>query len=918
MDDGGASPDNVMDLDFMDELLFEGCWLESSDGFNFLQPSPSTNNPLPPLDPNPAHLSLDPGNAHIENPPVFYPKREFTETDFQNDLVQPGNIQSSEAGKRLWIGPGPSSSSVKERLMQAIAFLKESTTDKDVLIQIWVPIKEEGKKVLTTEGQPYSLSSKSLSLANYRKVSKTYHFSAEQDSDGNFGLPGRVFLEKLPEWTPDVRFFKSEEYPRIDFAEKYNVSGSMALPVFERGSGNCLGVVEIVTTTQKINYRPELEFVCKALEAVDLSSSADFSQPSLKVCNELHQVAVPKLAEFLASICNSHGLPSALTWAPCVRQGKYGCRHSDENYATCVSTIDSACCVASDLSEFLEACSEHHLTQGQGIVGRAFTTNKKCFATDVTAFSKKNYPLSHHARMFGLHAAVAYPLRSIYTGSIDFVLELFLPKECRDSVEQKWMLNSLSVAIQQACQSLDFVQDHELEEEVILPIKKPSVACEARLGGLETPNSRSSSKESSPEGASWIAHMMDAQEKGKGVCVSWEFQKEDPKEEFTVTTQWDNNETELYDKQVMSELEHLQQSSGPKSSGDGGENSSSFGGRRLSAGKKAGEKRRTKSEKNISLDVLRQYFAGSLKDAAKSIGVCPTTLKRICRQHGISRWPSRKIKKVGHSLRKLQLVIDSVQGAEGSIKLGSFYSSFPELSSPNLSGTSPFSPLKMSDQSKISIPQPDNGLFTLGPSGPKSPSSSCSHSSGSTTCCSTGAKQLHIAVANPSTTAGALLPDEPGVFMKRVCSEAEFLVSNHEAPKFLARSQSHKILGEHLNAEILPPLPKIGSRAPPESGVFKVKANFGEEKVRFTLVPNWGFKELQQEITSRFKIEDVTRIDLKYLDDDSEWVLLTCDADLEECVDIYRSAQSHTIKVSVHHTCQRSILGSSFGSRGSS
>ncbi|KAB2097655.1 hypothetical protein ES319_A01G185400v1 [Gossypium barbadense] len=909
--------DAAMDLDLMDELLFEGCWLETNDDFNFMQPAPSTSNDL--------NQSITvPSNANLhqmhqgETERSVSPPRDGSAVGNASSLLQPGTfiVQGTELGSRWWIGPSAesgSSLSVKERLMQAIGYLKESTKDRELLIQIWVPVNREGKHVLTTEGQPYSLNTNCKSLEIFRDVSKSYNFPAEEDTKESVGLPGRVFLEKLPEWTPDVRFFRSEEYPRISFAEKYNVGGSLALPVFERANGTCLGVVEIVTTIQKSNYRPELEHVCKALEAVDLRSSPNFTPPNVEACNELYQAALPEIAEVLRSVCKTYKLPLALTWAPCLNQGKSGCRHSYENFYHCVSTVDAACFVADEeFSEFLEACSEHHMFRGQGVVGRAFTTNKQCFATDITAFSKTNYPLSHHARMFGLRGAVAIPLQSIFTGLVEFVLELFLPKDCHDSEAQKQMLNSLSSFMQQACQSLHVVVDKMLEEEVILPVKEVVVASDVRSDNEETQFTVSSAKENSPEESSWIAHMMEAQQKGKGVSVSWEYQKEEPKEEFKVTTHWEDTQLELHDKEVLSDFQQLHQNAESNASVEGGGgDSSSSGGRGILPSKRAGEKRRTKMEKTISLEVLRQYFAGSLKDAAKSIGVCPTTLKRICRHHGITRWPSRKIKKVGHSLRKLQLVIDSVQGAKGAIQIGSFYSSFPELSSPNLSGNGPSSSLKISGHSKPSEPQLENCMFSQGAAALKSPSSSCSRSSGSSTCCSMGVKQHSTSISALCSSDG-LIVEDPGGALKRARSDAELHSLNQEEPKLLARSQSHKTLGE------LPPLetqpgPKTGGQNLRTGGAFRVKATFGEVKIRFSLQPSWGFRDVQQEIAKRFKIEYVSRMCLKYLDDDNEWVLLTCDADLEECRDIYKSSQSHTIKISLHQASHPN-LGSSFGS----
>jgi RWP-RK domain len=39
----------------------------------------------------------------------------------------------------------------------------------------------------------------------------------------------------------------------------------------------------------------------------------------------------------------------------------------------------------------------------------------------------------------------------------------------------------------------------------------------------------------------------------------------------------------------------------------------------------------------------------------------------MCRQHGISRWPYRKINKVNRSVKKIQNMIKSVDGLEGTL-----------------------------------------------------------------------------------------------------------------------------------------------------------------------------------------------------------------------------------------------------------
>uniref|UniRef100_A0A251TJW1 Putative PB1 domain-containing protein n=1 Tax=Helianthus annuus TaxID=4232 RepID=A0A251TJW1_HELAN len=172
-----------------------------------------------------------------------------------------------------------------------------------------------------------------------------------------------------------------------------------------------------------------------------------------------------------------------------------------------------------------------------------------------------------------------------------------------------------------------------------------------------------------------------------------------------------------------------------------------------------------------------------------------------------------------------------LQGADGVIQLGSFYTNFPELSSP------------VTPSSKPKVKDPVNLLKSQ--TTPTNSSSSGSRGSS----CTTGTKKL-------------------------VHEETKLQVaSNNDKPKSVSQDE----------------------------GVFRVKASYGHEKIQFKMTKEWGFRELQQEIARRFSIYDMGNVILEYMDDDSEWVLLACDADLEECMDLHdTSSKNQTIKLLIH------------------
>ncbi|KAK9690608.1 hypothetical protein RND81_09G140600 [Saponaria officinalis] len=915
MEEGGFTPPSPpmygdMDYDFVDRLLEDvECWSPTVDGSVFLLPGPSISESfshgLPILDEAASILTSDEQSCNsyhdeterwsLYNPSQISPKEEHATdsqaTDSQSwdqkaiiPAAETSNQklgfcwESDELNRILWYKPRVDSrflTTVKDRLMSAISHLKEMNRNRDVLIQIWVPVKKGLQSFLTTAQQPHFFQPTSRRLFHYRDVSEQYEFLADEDTKQALGLPGRVFLNRVPEWTPDVRFFRQEEYPRVKFAHQYDVRGSMALPVFENGSDDCLGVVEIIMTTEKFNYRPELESVCKALETVHLRSSETLNSSQKQAEKGSYDAVSPEILNVLRTVSESHDLPLAQTWASCRQQGKGRCWHSDKN-PPCVSTIDSACYVRDQqVLDFHKACSEHHLSRGQGgIVGKAFETNQPCFATDVTQFSKTDYPLAHHAKMFGLRGAVAIKLRSIYHKMYDCVLEFYLPTDLQETAHsfhgRIWQ--SISTVIQQTCRSFELIMVEDIKLQKTFSASQTAEDQKIQEG--------LASEKRHQETSSWFSHITNPQKRSK---------TEEPGKDLKLSVNWTANEPDLQLGSVNSG--NIKQDS--MSEGVPGVSS---GGRAPLGLRKAGNPR-INVQKTMSLQVLRQYFAGSLKDAAKSIGVCPTTLKRICRQHGIARWPSRKIKKVGHSLKKLQQVINSVQGAEGSIQLSSFYTNFPELNSQDTQLRGNDVPTEnLNDQSKQHrSSQAEGSVFSSGATTSNSASTSSSHTSTSGNGSPSGAKISSFITTNASGSKDTSSTKDIDGSLKRVRSEAGLQVSaKKEQCQIQERSQSNE-------AQAVRP-PFESTRWPSrDTGIFKAKATFGEERVRFTILPNMGFRDLQQEMAKRFDLADWSKIGIKYLDDDKEWVLLTCDADLEECIDIQRSSGTHTIKLALSH-----------------
>ncbi|PKU69860.1 Protein NLP2 [Dendrobium catenatum] len=112
--------------------------------------------------------------------------------------------------------------------------------------------------MLSTSKQPFLLDHV---LARYREVSRVFTFFAKETSGMFPGVPGRVFISGLPEWTSNVLYYNKFEYLMVEYAISHDVRGSLAMLVFDPHQFRYRAVLELVTMKEKSNFNVEMKNV---------------------------------------------------------------------------------------------------------------------------------------------------------------------------------------------------------------------------------------------------------------------------------------------------------------------------------------------------------------------------------------------------------------------------------------------------------------------------------------------------------------------------------------------------------------------------------------------------------------------------------------------------------------------------------
>ncbi|CAN4077525.1 unnamed protein product [Withania somnifera] len=549
----------------------------------------------------------------------------YTSYEFMNYIGTPLSCSEERSNFHLmvfWTNNQLQSSCLIETSMkQKIkAALQRIETSQVILLQFWGLENIEGRNFLSASGQPFGLRYLYKGLCWYRKHCQGYKYSVDKcDNDEHgaekthlCGPPTRVFQQKLPESSTHVGYYTNKEFPMRDHAVQCGVRTYLALPVFEPIEKNCVGVIELVTVWKGGYLTYEVERVLNPLEGVDLKCPKIYLNKGRKVqAGKQNEREAIKRA--LKIVRETHKLPFVRVWIPCVNlemdhNGMYvGCTEhaisaSNEVYFVADEEMDADNHVYDDyyyddMLCFRDISKLQPLQKDQGVVGKAFSSGNLCYCKNITEFSIIEYPLVHYARWCGLTTSFAICLKNRDDA---YILELFLPS---DNADPTILLEAILSTMGQHLRNFKFASGQELgnDSSTVQVIKASS---DKNVDYFHICQTRANP---------FMPEVLHAEEQRNQLMEGNNLEKQDRQQPMVQSDVLSFDSLVFSEKQCVN-VTHLRKES------------------------------RTRTKDTVNYDDLKQHFNKNLSDAAESLQVSRSTLKRLCRKYGIRRWPLSKRK----------------------------------------------------------------------------------------------------------------------------------------------------------------------------------------------------------------------------------------------------------------------------------
>ena len=494
--------------------------------------------------------------------------------------------QSGESG-----GSDATADSLVERLTHAMSQLLDPRAGdggvKGSLFQVWVPQPADEAHgtpggVLATRGQPFTVSPASTNcdaLAAFRFASTHYAFSPRA-SNFPVGMPGRVYNSGRAELSPNVQLYDREQYVRLPDAVQCGIKGTLAVPVFdEAASGPARRRPAAVI--EVATSRADVDWGAMIDRISGACSSARLSTSSSAARSG---GSMPSIVAPLSARCGA--VLTTLVARAATAQGMayaQAWRLAEENGAAAgeAGLPPPACLHAAGLPH---CCAP-------GVAASAELSAFRAMCADTPLCEGQGLPgvalLRGAAEWHGPGGAfdiTAYPLCHFATAAglrSGCALRLAVPPADGGGIVVVECLSSQVAA-------------GGVEAEALLATYSALLAAlsaEAEAAGLMPSAPATRKRGAVPPGAKPAAGSPGAPAAPQ------------PDDEIEGDEDGDDEE------------------------GEDGEDALPGS---------------ATVRRSLPRDVVTDHFQFGLTEAAKRLGMCPTTLKRICRRYGVARWPSRR------------------------------------------------------------------------------------------------------------------------------------------------------------------------------------------------------------------------------------------------------------------------------------